>query len=77
MYESQREGVWERAEMNASKLRERLGGEPDEPRLKRPRGMHRRTYRRLWEQAAAARAAADALVVRRLRLAMAARLPGA
>jgi hypothetical protein len=48
----------------AQKIKMRLGGSDDplEPFPQRPRGMHRRTYRRLREQAHAADADADGLL---------------
>lgn len=54
-YESQREGQQERLLRRAAKLRERLGGNS----YKKPKGMWRRTYERLREQAVEAEMLAD------------------
>ena len=60
-YASQREIPLRRAGRRAQMIKMRLGGsnDPAEPFPKRPRGMHRQTYRRLRDQAKAAKAEAD------------------
>jgi hypothetical protein len=53
-YTSQREDRVQRLMRKADKISERLGGTVDEPR--RPKGMHRRTFRRLVREAREAEA---------------------
>jgi hypothetical protein len=64
VYASQQEIPVKRAMRRAQKIKMRLGGSDDplEPFPQKPRGMHRRTYRRLREQARAADADADGLL---------------
>ncbi|SLN18715.1 hypothetical protein [Oceanibacterium hippocampi] len=55
-YQSQRENAYDRAISRAQKIRMQLGGDPSlaAPFPLRPKGMHRRTYRRLMSMALAA-----------------------
>lgn len=61
-YKSQHEPPHERAYSQAQKLRQRLGGSQclDDPFPEKPKGMHRRTYDRLWQKGEALEDAADA-----------------
>ena len=63
-YASQREIPLGRAGRRAQMIKMRLGGsnDPAEPFPQKPRGMHWRTYRRLRDQANAAKAEADYLL---------------
>jgi hypothetical protein len=58
---SQSESGWDRAVRRAAKIRQRLDGDPDTaaPFPEKPKGMWRRTYQRLHEQALEAEAEAD------------------
>ena len=60
-YGSQSEGEWDRAFRRANKTRIQLGGEPgmSSPFPEHPKGMWRRTYERLSEQAFEAETHAD------------------
>ena len=60
-YASQSESRWDRAVRRAKKIRQRLGGDPDiaAPFPKKPRGMWRRTYQQLREQAFEAKMEGD------------------
>ena len=62
VYESQRERPMDTHRRRAQRIRARLGGEPvvDTPFPPKPRGMHWRTYLRLWRACMAAERAYDA-----------------
>jgi hypothetical protein len=58
---SQSESGWDRAVRRVTKIRQRLGGDPDTtaPFPKKPKGMWRQTYKRLSEKAFEAKTEAD------------------
>src|SRR6266480_779092 len=60
-HESQNESGWDRAVRRATKMRQRLGGDPDiaAPFPEKPKGMWRQTYQRLRQQAVEATIGVD------------------
>jgi hypothetical protein len=69
-YNSQNESAWDRALSKCQNIRRRLGGTANmtEPFPDKPKGMHWRTYWRLWEQYMRSERDEVALMARRFRL---------
>jgi hypothetical protein len=72
VYASQREIPVSRAMRRAQMIKMGLGGsnDPLEPFTQKPRGMHWRTYRRLCDEAHAAKAEADDLLTEKAEIAV-------